>query len=83
MKANKVYTEEQTREVGERIMQQWRKLNQEKENYTWEHKDRIKAITEFTENALKVAGIQAVGNLVGDIVQIATRKIPTGSTKRK
>jgi hypothetical protein len=42
-----------------------------------------KAIEEYTENALKVAGIHAVGNITKDIVGIATRKMPTGTTTTK
>lgn len=73
-------TEEQTRKIGQDIIQKWAEINQTGAKNEWEHHDRLKAIEEYTENALKVAGIVAAGNVVRDVLQVATRRIPKGST---
>lgn len=62
------------------IMQKWKELNQTGSKNEWEHHDRLKAIEEYTANALKVAGIVAAGNIVRDVTGIATRKLPKGKT---
>lgn len=60
-------------EITNSIQQKWKELNITETKNRYEHNDRIKAIEEYTSNALKVAGIQAVGNVVGDVVRIATK----------
>lgn len=76
MKAGIGLTEEQTRKVGADIIQRWKELNLTEAKNMWEHHDRLKGIETYTETALKVAGIQAVGNVVRDVVGIATRRVP-------
>lgn len=66
-------TQEQTRKIGQDILQKWAELNINKAANEWEHHDRLKAIEEYTENALKVAGIMAAGNIVRDVLGVATR----------
>lgn len=61
-------------EITNSIQQKWRELELKGQGQNLEHNDRVKAIEEFTANALKVAGIQAAGNVVGDVVKIATRQ---------
>lgn len=69
-------------EITNNIQQKWQELNIKEASTRWEHQDRVKSIEEYTANALKVAGIMAVGNLVGDIAKIATNRLPTkGGTK--
>lgn len=80
IKAGMKLTEEQTRKVGEDILQKWAEIQQGGAKNEWEHHDRLKAIEEYTENALKVAGIMAVGNIVRDVTSIATRRIPKGKS---
>lgn len=74
IKAGIGLTEEQTRKVGQDIMQKWQELNLTAAKNEWEHHDRMLGIKEFTENALKVAGIQAVGNVVRDVLGVVTKK---------
>lgn len=69
----------QINKISQEIMQKWYELNQTGAKNQWEHDDRVKAIEEYTSNALKVAGIMAAGNIISDITKIATRKVPTGS----
>lgn len=64
-------------EITNNIQQKWQDLNIKEASTRWEHQDRVKAIEEYTANALKVAGIMAVGGLVGDIAKIATNRLPT------
>lgn len=66
-------------EITNGIQQKWKELNINETKSRYEHADRIKAIEDYTTNALKVAGIYAAGQVVGDIVKIATRQAPTGS----
>ena len=66
-------------EISNSIQQKWQELTIKETTSRWEHKDRIKAIEEYTRAALIGAGINAAGHLVGDIVGIATRKLPTGT----
>lgn len=68
-------------EISANIQQKWKELNIQEDKTGYEHDDRVKAITEYTKNALKVAGIMAVGNLAGDIVKIATKQAPKGYKK--
>nr|WAE43721.1 MAG: DNA pilot protein [Microviridae sp.] len=72
--------EAQINQITQGIQQKWEELNLQGQNNTLQHEDRVKAINDYTANALKVAGIQAVGNIVNNITQIATRQIPKGST---
>lgn len=67
-------------EITQGIQQKWKELSINETKSRYEHEDRVKAIEEYTENALKVAGIMAVGNVVRDVVGIATRKVPKGKT---
>lgn len=64
-------------EISNSIMQKWQSLNLEKANIGAQHTDRQAAIKEFTENALKVAGIQAAGQIINNAVSIATKQKPT------
>lgn len=73
-------TEEQTRKIGSDIAQRWEELNLTKSKNDWEHHDRLKAIEDFTDNALKVAGIQAAGNIVRDVLGVVTQRGQTGMT---
>lgn len=66
-------------EISNNINQKWKELNITETKSRYEHDDRIRAIEEYTSTTLKAAGIQAAGNVIRDVVQIATRKIPTGS----
>lgn len=66
-------------EITNGIAQKWKELNIQEDKTGYEHADRLKAIEEYTSNALKVAGIYAAGQVVGDVIQIATRRIPKGS----
>lgn len=66
-------------EITNDIQRKWQELNINQSKTRYEHEDRLKAIEEYTENALKVAGIVAVGNVVRDVVGIATQKIPKGN----
>lgn len=63
-------------EITNGISQKWKELNIQEDKTGYEHQDRIKAIEEYTSNALKVAGIHAAGQVVGDLVEIGTRGIP-------
>lgn len=74
-------TESKITEITNSIQQKWQELNLSETKSRYEHADRLKAIEEYTENALKVAGIMAVGNVVRDVVGIATRKVPMGKTE--
>lgn len=71
---------QQAEGIAKGIEQKWVELNQSGSKNEWEHSDRLKAIEEYTANALKVAGIVAAGNIVRDVTQIATRRIPKGKT---
>lgn len=66
-------------EITNGIQQKWKELNIKETTSRYEHNDRIKAIEEYTENALKTAYISAGAQVVGDIIGIATKKIPTRS----
>jgi len=67
-------------EIVTGIQQKWRELEVKGTGQNLEHQDRVKAIEEFTSNALKVAGIQAAGQVVSDVVKIATRQLPLPNT---
>lgn len=77
MRAGIKVDEATVRKVTADIEQKWVELNQSQAKNEWEHHDRFKAIEDYTANALKVAGIVAVGNIVRDVTQIVTRKIPS------
>lgn len=66
-------------EITNNIMQKWKELNIQKDKTGYEHSDRLKAIEEYTSTTLKAAGIYAAGQLVGDVVKIATRQPMKGS----
>lgn len=68
-------------EITNAIQQKWKELNIEENASRWAHQDRIRAIEEYTSTTLKAAGIHAVGNILGDVVQIATRKTPNSPTE--
>lgn len=70
-------------EISNGIQQKWRELNINETKSRWEHEDRLTQIKEYTTNALKVAGIHAAGNLVGDVVNIATRQAPKGKPSHR
>lgn len=69
----------QIQQISQQIQQKWKELNINETTSRYEHQDRLKAIEEYTNTTLKAAGIAAAGHVVSDIVQIATRRIPTGS----
>lgn len=66
-------------EITNGIQQKWKEIQIESTTKKWEHNDRLKAIEEYTANAMKVAGIMAAGQIVGDVVKIATRRVPQPS----
>lgn len=63
-------------EISQSISQKWQELNLQSSKNNYEHRDRLKAIEDYTENALYVAGIHATGQLIGDMVKVFT-KLPT------
>lgn len=65
--------EEKIKEISNDITRKWQELNTTISKNRYEHEDRLKTIEEYTKNALKVAGIHAIGNVAGDIVKIATK----------
>lgn len=66
-------------EITQDIQRKWQELTMNQSKTRYEHEDRLTAIKEYTSNALKTAGIIAAGNIVGDVVKIATRQIPKGN----
>lgn len=70
-------------EIAASINQKWQEISTQQVKNAYEHSDRLKAIEEFTTNALKVAGIHAVGNVVSDVVKIATKTQSTTTTSSK
>lgn len=75
-KAEIKLTQEQTWKIAQDVTQKWQELNQNRAKNEYEHSDRLKAIEEFTKNALKVAGIQAAGNVISTVANIATKQPP-------
>lgn len=63
-------------EITTGIQQEWEKINNQQTANSYEHQDRVKSIEEYTSNALKVAGIMAAGQIIGDVARIATRQAP-------
>lgn len=63
-------------EISQDINRKWQELSQQTTKSRYEHEDRLTAIKEYTSNALKTAGIIAAGNVIGDVVKIATRQVP-------
>lgn len=61
-------------EISNNIQQKWKELSIKETTNRWEHEDRLKSIEEYTKTALYAAGINAAGNIVGDVVKIATRQ---------
>lgn len=83
MKSDKALNEAQIKKIAADINQKWAELSiSESKNYM-EHEDRIKAIEEYTKNALKVAGIMAASHVVGDVMSIVTRKTPKGMIRTR
>lgn len=70
----------QIQQITAGVQQKWKELQITGEKNKWEHDDRLKAIKEYTENALKVAGIVGVSHLASDVIGIVTRRIPKGKT---
>lgn len=68
----------QIQKMSADIAQKWKELNLTESRNEYEHSDRVKAIEEYTENALKVAGIMAAGHIISDVTGIVTRKVPKG-----
>jgi hypothetical protein len=55
------------------IQQKWQEINISQSKNEFEHGDRLKAIEEYTKNALQVAGIIGATNVIRDVVGIATK----------
>lgn len=60
-------------EITNGIAQKWKELNIQADKTGYEHEDRIKAIEEYTRTALITSGINAAGNLIGDLIGIYTK----------
>lgn len=71
MKSNIQLTQAQTQGIITGIQQKWQEINQNGDKNNMEHNDRVKAITEYTTNALQVAGIQAGGQIAQSVIKIA------------
>lgn len=68
-------------EITNDIQRKWQELGMNTTGKRWEHEDRLTAIKEYTKTSLQTAGIIAAGNVVGDVVRIATRQMPKGQVK--
>lgn len=60
--------------ISNDIMQKWEQIDVSKEGI----RASIQNMEQLTETMLWQAGINATGNLVGDVVKIATRQVPSG-----
>lgn len=74
-------TKARVQEIAANIQQKWKDLNIQQDKTGYEHQDRVRAIEEYTSTTLKAAGIAAAGQVVGDIVKIATRQLPNNVTE--